>query len=97
MDVLGEIHNGLIVSCQALDDEPLHGAMLMAAMAWAAKLGGAVGIRTNGVEEVEVIKRLTGLPVIGIKKGAEDTRGFCITPTFGHAKGGGKGSTETVG
>lgn len=86
MDILDRLQNGLIVSCQALEDEPLHGPMLMAAMARAALLGGAVGIRTNGVQEVEVIKKITGLPVIGIKKVTDEYGQMCITPSVNHAK-----------
>lgn len=56
MSVLHAVHRGLIVSCQALEEEPLHGPMLMAAMARAVQLGGAVGIRANGPQDVEVIK-----------------------------------------
>jgi len=62
LGVLRTIQRGLIVSCQALEEEPLHGPMFMAAMARAVQLGGAVGIRTNGRQEVEVIKKLTGCP-----------------------------------
>ena len=35
----------LIVSCQALPDEPLHSSFIMGRMALAAKQGGASGIR----------------------------------------------------
>lgn len=86
MNALEQVKNGLIVSCQALEEEPLHGPMFMAAMARAAALGGAVGIRTNGVQEVEVIKRITGLPVIGIKKVTDHNGAMSITPTFAHAE-----------
>lgn len=86
MNVLDKVRNGLIVSCQALDEEPLHGPILMAGMARAAALGGAAGIRTNGVAEVEVISKLTGLPVIGIQKETDKAGLMCITPTFKHAK-----------
>lgn len=86
MNALEQMKNGLIVSCQALDEEPLHGPMLMAAMARAVALGGAAGIRTNGVQEVEVIKCITGLPVIGIEKVVDQAGRMCITPTFSHAK-----------
>lgn len=86
MDTLDKLKNGLIVSCQALEDEPLHGPMLMAAMARAVHLGGATGIRTNGFAEVEVIKKMTDLPVIGIKKEDDSEGRLCITPTFEHAK-----------
>ncbi len=82
---LEQVRNGLIVSCQALDEEPLHGPMLMAAMARAAALGGAVGIRTNGYQEVEVIKKITNLPVLGIKKVTDSEGQIAITPAFAHA------------
>lgn len=85
-DVLKKIQGGLIVSCQALEDEPLHGPMLMGAMAFAAKEGGAVGIRSNGSRDVAVIKALTGLPVIGIEKHTNPAGGIVITPTFEAAK-----------
>lgn len=86
MSSLQQLKNRLIVSCQALDEEPLHGPMLMAAMARAAALGGASGIRTNGAQEVEVIKKLTALPIIGIQKICNEKGEICITPTFAHAK-----------
>lgn len=85
MSLLQHVRYKLIVSCQALDEEPLHGPMLMAAMARAVASGGASGIRTNGVQEVEVIKKLTGLPVIGIQKVCNKQGEVCITPTFAHA------------
>ena len=37
----------LIVSCQALSNEPLHSSFIMGRMALAAKQGGASGIRAN--------------------------------------------------
>ena len=86
MTALERIKDGLVVSCQALDEEPLHGPILMAGMARAAKLGGAAGIRTNGIQEVEVCHSITGLPVIGIQKVVNNGGELCITPTFEHAK-----------
>lgn len=82
MDILKAVQGGLIVSCQALEDEPLHGPMFMAAMARAAAQGGAVGIRTNGVQDVEVCRKITGLPVIGIEKATNEAGELCITPNF---------------
>jgi N-acylglucosamine-6-phosphate 2-epimerase len=38
----------LVVSCQAREDNPLHGPAFMTAMARAAIAGGAGGIRANG-------------------------------------------------
>ena len=42
----------LIVSCQALPDEPLHSSFIMGRMALAAKVGGASGIRANTKEDI---------------------------------------------
>jgi N-acylglucosamine-6-phosphate 2-epimerase len=59
---------GLIVSCQARADNPLHGPAFMAAMAQAAEQGGAVAIRANGSDDIRAIVAATALPVIGIHK-----------------------------
>ena len=47
---------GLIVSCQALPDEPLHSSFIMSKMALAA-YQEAVGIRANTKEDILAIKR----------------------------------------
>ncbi|MFD1427364.1 N-acetylmannosamine-6-phosphate 2-epimerase [Kroppenstedtia sanguinis] len=80
------LEGGLVVSCQALEDEPLHGPMHMAAMAIAAKEGGAVGIRANGSADIQEIKRYVDLPVIGILKKRYPGCDAFITPTKADAK-----------
>ncbi len=84
-DFLTRLKGGLIVSCQALDDEPLHGAQIMAAMARAAREGGAVGIRANGSADIAAIRSAVDVPIIGLYK--ENMPGFpvYITPTLRHA------------
>ena len=47
----------LIVSCQALENEPLHSDFIMGRMALAAKMGGACGIRANSIVDIEEIKK----------------------------------------
>ena len=80
--VLDKLAGGLIVSCQALRDEPLYGADIMARMAVAAKEGGAVGIRANYPEDVEAVKMASGLPVIGLFKADYPDSDVYITPTI---------------
>ena len=50
------LKGNLIVSCQALEDEPLHSSFIMGRMALAAKEGGAVAIRAQGVADINEIK-----------------------------------------
>lgn len=80
--VLDKIKGGLIVSCQALENEPLHSSMIMGKMAVAAKLGGAVGIRSNSVEDICEIRENVDLPIIGIIKNVYDNSDIYITPTM---------------
>lgn len=72
---------GLIVSCQARADNPLHGSQFMGAMALAARDGGAVAIRANGPADIAAVKA-AGLPVIGIHKVFSDAYPVYITPNF---------------
>lgn len=77
-----DINRGLIVSCQALENEPLHSSYIMSRMAVAAKEGGAMGIRANSVEDIIAIKKEVDLPVIGIIKIDYDNMKPYITPTM---------------
>ena len=72
----------LIVSCQALPNEPLHSPFIMGRMALAAKIGGASGIRANTKEDIAEIQTQVDLPIIGIvKRDYEDSKIY-ITPTM---------------
>lgn len=81
-EILKKIKGGLIVSCQALETEPLYDSYIMSKMAWAAFLGGAVGIRANTVVDIKAIKERVDLPVIGIIKQEYDGSDVYITPTM---------------
>jgi N-acylglucosamine-6-phosphate 2-epimerase len=81
---LRRLRGGLVVSCQAPPGDPLHGPVFMAAMARAAVLGGAAGIRANGPADIQAVRRAVDVPVVGLwKDGAE---GVYITPTVRHAR-----------
>ena len=66
--VLDSLKGKLIVSCQALENEPLHSPFIMSRMALAAAQGGAAGIRANSVADISAIKEIVSLPMIGIIK-----------------------------
>ena len=66
--VLDQIKGKVVVSCQALPEEPLHSSYIMSRMAVAAKQGGAAGIRAQSVEDINAIMEVCDLPMIGIIK-----------------------------
>lgn len=82
MNKVDKIKGALVVSCQALDHEPLHSSFIMGRMARAAAEGGASGIRANSVEDIEEIKKNTDLPIIGIIKKNYEGSDVYITPTM---------------
>jgi N-acylglucosamine-6-phosphate 2-epimerase len=87
----------LVVSCQARADNPLHGPVYMSAMAQAAQVGGAGGIRANGEADVAAIRAVTRLPIIGIAKVWDDRFPVYITPGFEQAAQIAKAGADIVG
>lgn len=83
-EMFESIKGSIIMSCQALPDEPLYvpEKSIMYLMARACKMAGTPMIRTNSVRDVIAIKEETGLPIIGlIKINYEGFEGY-ITPTM---------------
>jgi len=83
-EILEAMRGNLIVSCQALEGEPLYieNDSMMPLMARAAKQAGACAIRTNGVFDVIEIKKETNLPIIGLLKKKYDGYEQYITVTM---------------
>lgn len=73
---------GIVVSCQATEDNPLHGPETMAIMARAAEQGGAVGLRVNGTRDTRAVMHATSLPVLAINKVDYPDSEVRITPTL---------------
>ena len=81
-EILQRIKHKLIVSCQALDNEPLYSSFIMGRMAVAAQEGGAAGIRANSPEDIRQIKKVVDLPIIGLYKVEYTDSSVYITPTM---------------
>ena len=77
-----QLAGGLIVSCQAYPGEPMRDPDTMARIARAAVIGGAAGIRLQGIDDIRAARDLS-VPVIGLWKDGAD--GVFITPTLDHA------------
>ncbi|TID13868.1 N-acetylmannosamine-6-phosphate 2-epimerase, partial [Avibacterium paragallinarum] len=67
-DVLNQIRYGLIASCQPVDGGPMDKPEIVAAMAQASVLGGAAGLRIEGIKNLKATRPLVDKPIIGIVK-----------------------------
>ncbi len=77
---------GLIVSCQAPIDSPLHQPIVISAIAAAAINQGAVGVRIDTPAHIQAVRSQITAPIIGLWK--QQIPGFevYITPQFHHAQ-----------
>lgn len=76
--MIDPLPRGLYVSCQA-PAGPLRNSELIAILARCAELGGAVGIRAEGLADIAAIRATVEVPIIGLVK--RGTSGVYITPT----------------
>ncbi len=84
--VISQLKGGLIVSCQAGPESALHGPAYMAAMAREAERGGAVALRVDGPADIEAVRKMTHLPILGINKHKFEGFDPYITVTFDLAR-----------
>ncbi|MGB7445261.1 MAG: N-acetylmannosamine-6-phosphate 2-epimerase [Coleofasciculaceae cyanobacterium] len=83
---LQALRGSLIVSCQAPVDSPLHEPSVIAAMAKAAILRGAKGVRIDTPAHIEAVRDSAATaPIIGLWKQQLAGSEVYITPQFKHA------------
>lgn len=83
--LLEGLRGRLVVSCQADVDSPLRSPEIMAVMARAAEMGGAVAIRVQGFADVAAVRAVISLPLIGLTKTDRQDTDVYITPTVHEA------------
>lgn len=86
MGIVDKLKNQVIISVQAMPDEPLYKEECIVAMMQSVVNGGAQGLRVAGSRDVKNAKKLFDVPVIGLTKPdklPEDWREVVyITPTL---------------
>ena len=82
-DTLDRLSGALIVSAQAYPGEAMRDPRTMAQVAAAAVVGGAAGIRLQGIADIRAGADLP-VPIVGLWKDGDDE--VFITPTLEHAK-----------
>ena len=87
MDIMETMRGRLVVSCQAAETSPLHATEHIVALARAAVLGGASGVRIEGVRNVQAVRGAIDLPIIGITKIAQPGSDVYITPSLDDVQG----------
>lgn len=84
-NVIQALCQGLIVSCQAPVDSPLHEPTVIAAIAQAALNQGAVGVRIDTPAHISAVRQRSLAPLIGLWKQQLAGYEVYITPQFHHA------------
>ncbi|CEO41689.1 putative N-acetylmannosamine-6-phosphate 2-epimerase [Photobacterium kishitanii] len=78
--LLARINNGFISSCQPIDDSPMDQPQIVAAMAQSSVLGGASGLRIEGIANLRATRPHVDVPIIGIVKRDLTDSDVRITP-----------------
>lgn len=81
-EIISKLKRGLIVSCQAEGESPFNSPEGVTMFAKAAIAGGAVGIRSEGIEKTKMILGSVNVPVIGLIKSTFDDGSVRITGSF---------------
>lgn len=76
------LKKGLIVSCQATPEEPLHSSEIMGRLAQAAEMGGAIAVRVNTYPDLVAARNKVKVPILGLIKTQYEGYYPYITPTM---------------
>lgn len=68
MKIIDKIKNSIIISVQAMPNEPLYREECMNAMIQSVLMGGAKALRLAGARDIKNAKRYTDVPIIGLTK-----------------------------
>jgi N-acylglucosamine-6-phosphate 2-epimerase len=81
-EIFNSLKCGLIVSCQAEENDPFNSPEAVTLFAKAAIMGGAAGIRSEGIEKLKAILAEVKVPVIGLLKSKFEDGLVRITGSF---------------
>ncbi len=84
-NIIKPLFHGLIVSCQAPVDSPLHEPVVIAAIAKASVNQGAVGLRIDTPAHISAVRQRVQVPIVGLWKQQLPGYDVYITPQFHHA------------
>ncbi len=90
------LHHGLIVSCQAPVESPLHQPTVIAAMAQAAVNNDAVGVRIDTPAHIVAVREKVTVPIIGLWKQVVSGYNVYITPQFHDAAAVAKAGADII-
>ena len=68
MNIIDKIKNSIIISVQAMPNEPLYKEECMNAMIQSVLKGGAKALRLAGARDIKNAKKFTDVPIIGLTK-----------------------------
>ena len=87
MTIAERLYGKIIVSSQAMPDEPFYDEKCMTAMMQSVVAGGASGLRVAGARDVKIAKEKFDIPIIGLTKPEKLPENWksvvYITPTLG--------------
>ena len=90
MEIIDSLKGKIIVSCQAMPDEPLYEEVCMLSMMKSVINGGAGALRVAGARDIKNAKNNFSVPVIGITKPNKLPKNWkgvvYITPTLDDVK-----------